>query len=289
MGIDIKKIQKTKPISELLEFSIINLDKPTGPTSFSVSHYVKKALNLRKTSHLGTLDPIVTGVLPVALNRACRLNDYLMHRDKTYVGIMRLHKEVSDEVLKKEIKSFIGTIKQLPPLRSRVKRAVREREIKRFEILERDGKDVLFLSEVQAGTYIRKLCDDLGKKIGGAHMLELRRTKAGIFDEKDIVNLYDFEKAVEEYANGNEKPLRNILIPGEIVSQVLPVVQIRKDVIKKVYTGSPVFSSFVENPEIKENLAENDKIAVFSEDKFIGCYKFIGKGDLFARPEFVLN
>ena len=99
MNIDIEKIRKEKPIKELLEFSIINIDKPTGPTSFSVSQFVKKSLNLRKTSHLGTLDPMVSGVLPVATNRACRLNDYLMHRDKTYVGIMRLHKEIDDKVL----------------------------------------------------------------------------------------------------------------------------------------------------------------------------------------------
>src|SRR3989338_6011253 len=87
------KSQKT--IQELLEFGIINIDKPSGPTSFWVSQYVKNALGLSKTSHLGTLDPMVTGVLPVALNRACRLNEYLMHRDKTYIGIIRVHEEIS--------------------------------------------------------------------------------------------------------------------------------------------------------------------------------------------------
>jgi H/ACA ribonucleoprotein complex subunit 4 len=202
---------------------------------------------------------------------------------------MRLHKDVSDDELNKEIKKFIGKITQMPPVRSRVKRALREREIKKFNVLERDGKDVLFLSVVQAGTYIRKLCDDLGKKIGGAHMLELRRTKAGIFDEKEIISLYEFEKAVEAYNNGDEKPLRSMLIPGEIVSSVLQVIQVRKDVVKKLLTGSPIFNNFVENAEIRENLAENDKLAVFSDGKFLGCYNFIGKGDLFARPEFVLN
>jgi H/ACA ribonucleoprotein complex subunit 4 len=284
--IDINKIKKNKSISELLEFSIINLDKPTGPTSFSVSQFVKHALKLRKTSHLGTLDPIVTGVLPVALNRACRLNDYLMHRDKTYVGIMRLHKDVPDEQLNGEIKSFIGTIKQLPPLRSRVKREVREREVKEFKVLERDGKDVLFLSVVQAGTYIRKLCDDLGKKIGGAHMLELRRTQAGIFEEKDIISLYDFEKAVESYQNGDETALRSMLIPGEMVSQVLPVLQIKPEFIKKLFTGSPIFKHFADN---EPNLEKDEKIAVFSGDKFIGCYRAVSSGDIIARAEFVLN
>ena len=129
-NIDLEKIKKEKPIQELLKFSIINIDKPLGPTSFSVSNYIKKTLGLNKTSHFGTLDPtVVSGVLPVALNRACRLNDYFMHRDKEYIGIMHLHKDVSDKELKEVINKFIGKIKQLPPVRSRVKRAVREREV----------------------------------------------------------------------------------------------------------------------------------------------------------------
>jgi len=106
--IDLEKIKSKKSTEDLLKFSIINIDKPTGPTSFSVSQFVKRALKLNKTSHLGTLDPMVTGVLPVALGRACRLNEYLMHRNKTYVGIMRLHKEISEKNLKDEIKKFIG-------------------------------------------------------------------------------------------------------------------------------------------------------------------------------------
>ncbi len=289
--IKLTEIKSKKSIKELLEFGIIILDKPTGPTSFQISQFVKNALNLNKTSHLGTLDPMVTGVLPIALNRACRLNEYLMHRDKTYVGIMRLHKEIPKDKLEKEILGFVGKIMQLPPVKSRVKREIREREVKTFKILEIEGKDVLFETRVQAGTYIRKLCSDLGEKIGGAHMLELRRTQAGLFSETDkqypSINLYDFEKAVAEYKQGKEELLRKIIIPGEIVSELLPVLQIRKDVVKKVLTGSPIFQSFLE--EKSPELEEGEKICVFQNTKFIGCYKFIGKGDLVAKPEFVLN
>lgn len=285
MAINIEKIQKERSIKELLEFSIINIDKPTGPTSFSVSHFVKKALNLRKTSHLGTLDPMVTGVLPVATNRACRLNEYLMHRNKTYVGIMRLHADIDDKKLKDTIKNFIGKIMQLPPVRSRVKREIREREVKSFEILEREGKDVLFETEVQAGTYIRKLCDDIGKEIGGAHMLELRRTKAGIFEEKESINLYDFEKAVEEYKKGNEESLRKILIPGEIVSKVIQVVQLNPLSLKQTLTGKPLFEKDItEKPKTLDS-----PFALFLEDRFIGCYKLTDEGDIIARAEFILN
>ena len=286
--INLSTIKSQKSTKELLQFSIINIDKPSGPTSFTVSQFVKKALNLNKTSHLGTLDPQVTGVLPVALNRACRLNEYLMHRDKTYVGIMHLHNEIKKETLEKEIENFIGKIIQLPPVRSRVKRAERIREVKTLKILEINRQDVLFESQVQAGTYIRKLIHDLGEKIGGAHMLELRRTQAGVFNEKDSINLYEFEKIIEDFKNGNEEPLRKVLIPGEIVANLLPTIKIKKDVVKKVLTGSPIFASFLDE-KIPEEIEENEKICVFSEDKFIGCYNYINKGDLIAKPEFVLN
>ncbi|MEK6878021.1 MAG: RNA-guided pseudouridylation complex pseudouridine synthase subunit Cbf5, partial [Nanoarchaeota archaeon] len=231
---NIEKIKQEKTIKELLEFSIINIDKPSGPTSFSVSDFVHKKLKelgIRKTSHFGTLDPKVTGVLPIALNRACRLTGNFLGHDKEYVGIMRFHDKADRKKVEQIIKEkFIGMIKQIPPVKSRVVRVEREREIHEFKILEEDDnkKDFLFISNVQGGTYIRKLIDDLGKELGiGAHMLELRRIRAGIFSEmdKEFLNLYDFEKAVDLYLKEkDESLLRKILIPGEIVSQVYDVV-----------------------------------------------------------------
>ncbi len=94
MEINLKNIKKDKSIDELLEFGIINIDKPSGPTSFKTAEMVKKKLGLRKTSHFGTLDPLVTGVLPVALNRACKLTGWFMKKDKTYVGVMKIHKDI---------------------------------------------------------------------------------------------------------------------------------------------------------------------------------------------------
>jgi|SRR3989344_5903355 len=288
--ININKVKESKSINELLNFSIINMDKPCGPTSFSVSDYIRKSLKISKTSHFGTLDPAVSGVLPIALGRACRLNDYFMHRDKTYVGIMRLHKEdVKDEELNKAIKKYLGKIKQLPPVRSAVKRQIREREIKLFEIIERDNKDILFKTVVQAGTYIRTLCVQIGEEIGGAHMLELRRTQAGMFEENlkeyPIINLYDFDKAIEEYKSGNESPLKSILIPAEIVSILIPVIQITdKLLLKKLLTGRPLMKS-----DIKPNNKMSEKFCVFNKDIFIGIYRVVSEVDIIARPEFVFN
>jgi len=275
-----------KEIKELLEFGFINIDKPTGPTSFSVGQFVKEKLNLRKTSHLGTLDPAVTGVLPIALNRACKLNEVFMHRNKTYVGIMRLHSEIEKQKLQNEIENFIGKIKQFPPKRSRVKRQEREREIQTFKILEIEGKDVLFETEVQAGTYIRKLIHDLGEGIGGAHMLELRRIKAGLFEEP-CVSLYEFEKAVQEFEKGNEKILRMMIIDAEErIRESLPCYEIKEKVVKQALTGKPLMEQdFVKGLDLNEG----ERFAVFFRDRFIEIAKKVNEGEIISRPEFVYN
>ena len=225
--INLQKIKQNKTIKELLEFGIINLDKPSGMTSFDVSNFVKKKLKLRKTSHFGTLDPKVTGVLPIALNRACKLTRYFLGEDKEYTGIMRVHKPTSLKKIEQAIKEkFIGVISQLPPVRSRVKRQERKREVKKFDLLEKNNTDIKFHVEVQGGTYIRKLIHDLGQYLGiGAHMIKLRRTRAGIFKEKNSISLENLEKISE-----NEEKLKEVIIPGEIISEIYPVVQIKEAV-----------------------------------------------------------
>jgi H/ACA ribonucleoprotein complex subunit 4 len=292
--LNLEKIKNQKSIQELLEFGILNIDKPSGPTSFNISDFVRKKLGLKKTSHFGTLDPKVTGVLPIALGRACKLTGFFLGEDKEYVGIARFHEEVSQKQIEKIIQEkFSGKIMQLPPVKSRVKRQLREREIMNFKILEADEnkKDFLFVSEVQGGTYIRKLIDDLGKELGiGAHMLELRRVRAGIFLEHDknfpSVNMYDFEKAVSEFENGNEKLLREIIIPGEIVSEIFPVVEIKKNNLKQIFTGKPIQKTDLIK---KQNLEKGETICVFSEDKFVGIYEVMDSEFSFAKGKFVFQ
>lgn len=304
MKINLEKLKKEKSIKELLEFGIINIDKCSGPTSFNISDFVRKKLGLRKTSHFGTLDPKVTGVLPIALNRACKLTGYFLGEDKEYVGIMRIHEDISLKEIEKIIKEkFMGKIVQMPPVKSRVKRQDREREIKKFELLEKqegkplatsskrgqskEGKNILFHVECEGGTYIRKLCSDLGDYMKiGAHMLELRRIRAGIFLEENIVNLYDFEKAVEKYEKGNEKELRKIIIPGEVVSELHPAVKIDKKAVEMVLHGCPLYYKFLKE---KIDFGKGEIICVFSGDRFIGIYKVVNEEEIFAKSEFVLQ
>ncbi|MEM4719266.1 MAG: RNA-guided pseudouridylation complex pseudouridine synthase subunit Cbf5 [Candidatus Pacearchaeota archaeon] len=277
-------------IKKLLNFGIINIDKPSGPTSFDVTNYIKEELKLNKTSHFGTLDPKVGGVLPIALGRACRLTGFFLSHYKEYVGILRTHKEISKEELQKIInKNFIGKIKQLPPVRSRVKRQIREREVKFFNILEKKDKNFLFLSEVEGGTYIRKICSDIGKLIDGAHMLELRRTRAGIFKEENCISLYKFKEAKEEYQKGNSKNLEEIIIPAEeIIKKVFFIVNLKKDSLNRLKTGKFITIEDLENKEEINNL-KSELFAAFSNEEFIGIYKKIDKGKEIAKPEFVYN
>lgn len=288
---DIEKIKNKKTIQELLEFGIINFDKPEDCTSFDVVDFVRKKLKLRKASHFGTLDPMVTGVLPIALNRATKLTGFFLGEDKEYIGIMRMHEDVSLEEIQKIIKEkFIGKIIQIPPVRSNVKRQEREREIKKFELLEKKNKDVYFRVECQGGTYVRKLVHDLGEEMKiGAHMIKLRRIRAGIFEINQTVSKENFEKAVEEYEKGNEKSLRKIIIPAEIVSEIYPVVELKteqKDLAEKILHGAPIDFKFLKK---EYNFEKGKIVSVFSDDKFIGMFKVVNEKNIFAKPEFVLQ
>ncbi len=285
-------------ITTLLNFGLINIDKPAGPTSYSVSEFVRRELGLKKTSHMGTLDPKVTGVLPITLGRACKLAGYFIKHDKSYVGILHTHKEQNIIELQKLIDAnFVGKILQTPPHRSAVKRAEREREVYNWNLLEasENGRDFLFECKVEGGTYIRKLCSDLGEMVGGAHMGELRRTAAGIFSEDKIYDLNKFEDAVDEWKNGDEKKLRRMLIPAEdAIKKVLPIIQVEKRVVKSLWTGKPLFlGDVVDAPNFKKG----DVFAVFCVGRFIGVYGRSDKSprsirttkEIFGRSEFVYN
>ena len=314
-------------MNHLVNFSLLNLDKPSGPTSFNVSEFVRRKLGLTKTSHMGTLDPAVSGVLPITLGRACRLASHFIRHDKDYVGVLETHKNCDLKVLQGLIdENFSGKIMQTPPHKSAVKRVEREREVYSFEFIEAhpDRRHFLFKCSVEGGTYIRKICSDLGERIGGAHMCELRRTRAGIFSEEKIYKLGDFVKAVEEWKKGNEKKLREMIVPAEVaIREVLPSVEIKKVAVKRLMRGSPLFKEDVINQfkikdfklelgEIKDdNLRRYNKkiedvsgvgkdlkdgfFAVFCGKDFVGIYKVVegwsnkGKSKIFAKAEFVFN
>ena len=233
-----KKVED-RSVKELIDYGVINVNKPQGPTSHQCSDFVQKILEIDKAGHGGSLDPNVTGVLPVALEKATRIVQTLLKAGKEYICLMHLHKDFEENEVRKIMGSFVGVIKQMPPVRSAVKRVLREREVYYIEIMEFDGQDILFKVGCQAGTYIRKLCDDIGKKLGtGAHMSQLVRTKAGPFDDKDWVSLHDLKDAYEFYKEGNEDEIRKIILPVERSVEHLPKIWVHDSCVDSLCHGA---------------------------------------------------
>mgnify|MGYP001072362769 CR=1 FL=1 len=232
---------ENRGINDHIGHGIINLDKPSGPTSHEVVAWVKKILKVDRAGHSGTLDPGVTGVLPVMLKEATKISQVLLYSGKEYVCVMRLHSTVSRERVEEIMKEFVGEIYQRPPLRSSVSRHLRTRRIYYLDDLELLRNRVLFKVGCQAGTYIRKLCSDIGEALGsGAHMEELRRTRAGPFTEdEDLVNLYDLYEAYHTWVEEeDESLLRKIIKPMEKALEHLPKIYLRDSAVDSICHGA---------------------------------------------------
>ena len=250
---------------EIINYGIVNLNKHQGPTSHQVSDYVQQVLHIKKSGHSGTLDPNVHGLLPVALGRSTRIVQTLLKSGKEYVGIMHLHKDVDEKKIREIIKKqFTGKIMQIPPLKSSVKRVNREREIYYFDILEKEEKDVLFIVGCEAGTYIRKLIHDLGQKLKiGAHMLELRRTKAGPFKEETAFSLQDLADAYYFYKKeNNEKFIRKIIQPVENAISHLPKIWVFDTTIDTLCHGADLNIPGI--GKLNDKIEKNDIVAIMT-------------------------
>lgn len=249
---------------ELLHYGVVNIDKPQGPTSHQVSAYAKNILGAHKGGHSGTLDPNVTGVLPVALGDGTKLVQALLPAGKEYVCLMHLHDDYSEEKIREVCQSFVGKIKQLPPVKSAVKRQWRFRRIYYLEVLDIDGRDVLFRVGCQAGTYIRKLCHDIGKKLGSnGHMQELRRTKAGGFGEDTLVTLHDLEDAMWYYKHEkNDVALRQFVLPIEYGVRHLPKIWILDTTVDTMCHGASLKAPGIS--KIEADIQVDDFVAIMT-------------------------
>lgn len=228
-----------RPINQHIQYGMLVIDKTSGPTSHEVAAWIKKLLDLDKVGHGGTLDPKVTGVLPVTLQDSTKIVQALLDSGKEYICIMRTHEDVSEETIRKTLKMFTGEIYQRPPLRSSVSRRLRTRYLYDIDYHEGDGRNWLFKVACQSGTYIRKLCFDVGEVIGcGAHMQELRRTRSGPFTEQEMYTLYDLSEAVDLREEGDNSKLREIIRPFEDAAQLLPKIWIRDSAVEAICNGA---------------------------------------------------
>mgnify|MGYP000197387147 CR=1 FL=1 len=253
-----------RPIEKLLKTCILNIDKPRGPTSHEIAFTVKELLNAERAGHGGTLDPAVSGVLPILVNDATKCAGAVMKGGKEYVCIMRLHGDVSDDKLEEAIRFFTGDIYQVPPVRSSVARTLRVRTIYRIELLERDGRNVLMKVACSGGTYIRKLCHDIGLYLGcGAHMQELRRTRAGPFSETDSHTLIDLYGALKEYhERENEELLRTLLRPIEEAVKHLPKIYLLDTAVDAICHGANLAVTGV--AKLEDSVKKGEMVAMMT-------------------------
>lgn len=204
-----------------IKSGVINLDKPSNPSSHEVVAWLRRILRVEKTGHSGTLDPKVTGCLIVCIDRATRLVKSQQGAGKEYVCVLRLHSSLPDPTaLPRALQTLSGALFQRPPLISAVKRQLRIRTIYESKLLEFDEKRNLavFWVSCEAGTYIRTLCVHLGLLLGvGGHMQELRRVRSGAMSENDdIVTMHDVLDAQWMYDNTrDESYLRRVIRPLE--------------------------------------------------------------------------
>ena len=165
-----------------------------------------------------------------------------LYSGKEYVCVMKLHGDAQEPLIKQVLGEFEDEIYQRPPLRSSVKRQLRTRRIYSIDYLETDGRNVLFIVGCEAGTYIRKLCFDVGEIIGvGAHMQELRRTRSGPFTENSSTNvtLHDVAYWFGEWEQKkDESILHKFIVPMEEALSLLPKVVVRDSAVDALCHGA---------------------------------------------------
>jgi H/ACA ribonucleoprotein complex subunit 4 len=235
-------VPSERPAAEYLRYGVINLDKPAGPTSHEVAAWTKKIMQLTRIGHGGTLDPKVTGVLPVTLEDSTKIVQALLHSGKEYVCVMKLHGDAQETRVKQVLEQFQDEIYQRPPLRSSVKRQLRTRRIYYIDFFEVNGRNVLFKVGCEGGTYIRKLCYDIGEILGvGAHMQELRRTRAGPFSEdtSSRVTLHDVAYWFGEWKEQKDDAiLHKIVQPMETALGLTPKIVVRDSAVDALCHGA---------------------------------------------------
>ncbi len=294
----------------------IVIDKPRGITSTEVVNRVRRALDARKAGHGGTLDPLATGVLPIALGEATKTVGYVMEGTKTYRFTLRWGERRSTDHAEGEVLAesparperaeilaalprLVGWIEQVPPAFSAIKvegqRAYdlaregappalepRRVRIDSFELLEQpDRERAVFQVTCGKGAYMRSLARDLGELLGcHGHIAELRRLAVGPFDEAEAISL-DYLQSLEQGA-----PARELVLPVETALDDIPALALTETEANRLRSGQAVSLLARSNAERIRNLEEGDIVCAMTGGKAVAISRFAG-GEL--RPVRVLN
>jgi tRNA pseudouridine55 synthase len=249
---------------------VLIIDKPAGMTSHDVVNRVRRILGERSVGHLGTLDPLATGVLPLVVGRMTRLAQFYTHSEKTYEGEIQFgfatdtydaegeptsesrDVQLSLEQVRELAARFRGVIEQAPPpfsakkikgvpayklARKNVEVELRpvQVEIKEFEILGLDATRAAFRARVASGTYMRSVAHEMGRELGvGAHLASLRRTQVAEFDIAGARTLEQVEAAVQ---NGE---LDGVFVHPRRLLPEMPAVTATEEAAARIRHGNAV-------------------------------------------------
>ena len=291
---------------------IVVLDKANGLSSNAALQEVKRLYEANKAGHAGSLDPLATGVLPVCLGEATKVSQFLLDSDKRYRTRIKLGIRtdtgdsegsiiernegisVSRKAIERALTKFKGEVEQVPPMHSAIKmNGVPLYKLARKGItVEREPRLVTLYqiclvefvnSELELeiscskGTYIRTIADDLGQELGcGAHVIELRRTQAGVFTEKDSIS--SEELALEKENRGLDK-IDQFLIPMDRAIQDLPEVNLPSITASHVKNGQAV---------LVRHLPKNGLVRMYEDEQFIGIGSIDDDGKV-APKRLIIN
>jgi len=268
-----------RSFEQLLQYGLILLDKPPGPTSHETVAWLKRILKIPKAGHSGTLDPQVSGVLPMGLGDGTKALEVLLYGPKEYHAIGRLHSLPSPEKLKKVLEEFTGELYQKPPQRSAVLRQTRTRTIYELELLEQKERLMVLRVLCEAGTYIRKLIYDIGEILGpGATMIELRRTRVHQFTENSkLVTLHELANAYSLWTEKkDDSKLKELIIPIEHAFSEIKSVIIRDSAVDALCHGAQLAIPGI--LEASTDLKVNDLVAIYTQ-----------KGEIVALAKTLLS
>ena len=291
---------------------IVVLDKANGLRSNAALQEVKRLYEANKAGHAGSLDPLATGVLPVCLGEATKVSQFLLDSDKRYRARIKLGIRtdtgdsegsiieqnegisVSRKAIERALTKFKGEVEQVPPMHSAIKmngvplyklarkgisveREPRLVTLYQVCLLEFVNSELELEISCSKGTYIRTIADDLGQELGcGAHVIELRRTQAGVFTEKDSIS--SEELALEKENRGLDK-IDQFLIPMDRAIQDLPEVNLPSITASHVKNGQAV---------LVRHLPKNGLVRMYEDEQFIGIGSIDDDGKV-APKRLIIN
>ncbi|MCZ6895540.1 MAG: tRNA pseudouridine(55) synthase TruB [Gammaproteobacteria bacterium] len=251
---------------------ILLLDKPRGISSNDALQKAKRIFGARKAGHTGNLDVQADGLLPVCFGEATKVCRYLLDADKRYVSEFTLGARtttgdgegailstastegIERDAIEAALRGFVGTIEQIPPMYSAIKRngqplyklarqgieverPKRTVHIREFTIREFSNPRLVVNVSCSKGTYIRTLAEDLGEKLAcGAHVSALRRERVGAYQLADAWSIPALERVAEE----GVEMLDKVLLPLDTALEFMPSIALTEDAVYYVARGQPV-------------------------------------------------